>query len=124
MFISQSAQISVRPMMKSSMRLFLRQHFRRKSLGEIVPQGAWRVVAKVLLPVCPLLLLLNFWLSSSADRLAAEILVVEEGRYVLMDEHIKLRAERARLYSPGYLNDLAASQLALYVPEKKQVTRF
>ena len=124
MFISQSAQRSVRPMIKSSMRQFLRQHFRRKSLGEIVPQGAWRIVAKVLLPVCPLLFLLNLWLSSSADRLAAEILVVEEGRYGLMDEHIKLRAERARLYSPGYLNDVAASQLALYVPEKKQVTRF
>ena len=124
MFISQSAQTSVRPMMTSSMRQFLRQYFRQKSLGQIVPQGAWRVVAKVLLPVCPLVLLVNFWLSSSADRLAAEILVVEEGRYVLMDEHIKLRAERARLYSPGYLNEVAANQLALYVPEKKQVTRF
>jgi len=101
------------------MRQFLRQYFRQKSLGQIVPQGAWRVVAKVLLPVCPLVLLVNFWLSSSADRLAAEILVVEEGRYVLMDEHIKLRAERARLYSPGYLNEVAP-----YVPEKKQVTRF
>lgn len=124
MFISQSAHTSFRPMRTSSIRQSLRQHFRQKSLGQIVPQGTWRVVVKVLLPLCPLVLLVNFWLSSTADRLAAEMLVVEEGRYLLQDEHIRLRAERARLYSPGYLNEVAANQLALYVPGKKQVTRF
>ena len=124
MFISQSAQTPFRPVMTSSMRQFMRQRFRKRSLGQVVPQGAWKIVAKVLLPLCPLVLLVNFWLSSSADRLAAEILAVEEGRYVLHDENIRLRAERARLYSPGYLNEVAANQLALYVPGIKQVTRF
>jgi len=124
MFISQSAQTPFRPVMTSSMRQFMRQRFRKKSLGQIVPQGTWKIVAKVLLPFCPLVLLVNFWLSSSADRLAAEILAVEEGCYVLHDENISLRAERARLYSPGYLNEVVANQLALYVPGKKQVARF
>lgn len=120
MFISQSAQTCIRPMMASS----LRQQLRQKALGLFASNGLWRVAGKVLLLFCPLLFLVNFWLTSSAERIAAEILVVEEGRYVLMDEHIKLRAERARLYSPGYLNTRAANQLALYVPEKRQITRF
>lgn len=102
----------------------LRQQLRQKVLALIVPNGMWRVAGKVFLLFCPLLFLVNFWLTSSAERIAAEVLVAEEGRYVLMDEHIKLRAERARLYSPGYLNTRAANQLALYVPEKRQVTRF
>ncbi|MBW6520424.1 MAG: hypothetical protein K0A99_05335 [Desulfoarculaceae bacterium] len=101
----------------------MRQKLRQKNVGLIFPKGLWRVAGKVFLLLCPLLLLVNFWLSSSADRIAVEILAAEEGRYLMMDEHIKLRAERARLYSPGYLNEVAASQLALYVPEKNQVTR-
>jgi len=121
MFISQSAQISIRP--HSIMTSMMRQKLRQKNVGLIFPKGLWRVAGKVFLLLCPLLLLVNFWLSSSADRIAVEILAAEEGRYLMMDEHIKLRAERARLYSPGYLNEVAASQLALYVPEKNQVTR-
>ncbi|MBU1986901.1 MAG: hypothetical protein KJ846_06700, partial [Proteobacteria bacterium] len=108
------------PMMPSSMR----QHLRQKALGVLGPKILWMAVGKVLLFFCPLLLLANFWLSSSAGRIAVALEDAEQGRYLLMDEHIKLRAERARLYSPEYLNKRAASQLALYVPGKEQVTRF
>ncbi|MEK6201413.1 MAG: hypothetical protein N2A40_03195 [Desulfobulbaceae bacterium] len=120
MFISQSAHATIRPMVPSSMR----HQLGRKILALTVPKGVWLVAGKVSLLLCPLLFLVNLWLSSSAERVAVEILAGEEGRFVLMDEHIKLRAERARLYSPGYLNEVAANQLALYVPEKRQVTRF
>ena len=120
MFISQSAQTTIRPMGTSS----FRQQLRQKVLALTTPKGLWLIAGKVFLLFCPLLFLVNIWLSSSAERVALEILAVEEGRFVLMDEHIKLRAERARLYSPDYLNEVAANQLALYVPEKRQVTRF
>lgn len=102
----------------------MRQQLRQKALGLIGPKVLWIAVGKVLLLFFPLLFLAHFWLSSSAERNAATILAAEEGRSVLMDENIKLRAKRAHLYSPEYLNTMAANQLALYVPEKGQVTRF
>lgn len=120
MFINQSVQAYSRPIMPSS----IRQQLRQNALCLLGPKILWMAVGKVLLIFCPLLLLVNFWLSSSADRTALVLADAEKGRYVLMDEHIKLRAERARLYSPEYLNKVAASQLALYVPGKEQITRF
>ena len=120
MFINQSVQTYNRPMMPSSMRRQLRQQI----LGLLGPKVLWVAVGKVLLLFCPLLLLVNFWLSSSAERMATAIQVAEDGRYLLVTENITLRAERALLNSPGYLNQRAASQFALYVPGKGQVTRF
>jgi len=118
--INHSAPTYCRPMMSSPMRHQLRQ----KAFGLIGPKVLWIAVGKVLLIFFPLLLLVYFWLSSSAERNAAVILAAEEGRSALVDENIQLRAKRARLYSPEYLNTMAANQLALYVPEKGQVTRF
>ncbi|MDD3813032.1 MAG: hypothetical protein PHZ02_00175 [Desulfocapsaceae bacterium] len=120
MFINQSVQAYSRPMMPSSMH----QQLRKKALSVLGPKILWMAVGKVLLFFCPLFLLANFWLTASASRLALVVEDAEKSRYVLMDEHIKLRAERARLYSPEYLNKIAASQLALYVPGKEQITRF
>jgi hypothetical protein len=120
MLINHSTPTYCRPMMSSSMRRQLCQ----KALGLIGPKVLWIAVGKVLLLFFPLLFLANFWLSSCAGRNVVSILAAEEGRYALMDENIKLRAERARLYSPENLNTMAAKQLALYVPEKRQVTRF
>ncbi len=120
MFINQSVQTYHRPMMPSSMRRQLRPQI----LGLLGPKVLWLAVGKVLLLFCPLLLLVNFWLSSSAERMATEILAAEDGRYLLVTENITLRAERALLNSPDYLNQKAANQFALYVPEKGQVKRF
>ena len=120
MLINHSTPAYYRPMMSSSMRRQVCQ----KVLSLIGPKVLWVAVGKVLLLFFPLLLLVNFWLSATAEGNAVTILAAEEGRYVLMDENIKLRAERARLYSPEYLNTMAAKQLALYVPEKGQITRF
>jgi hypothetical protein len=120
MLINHSTPTYCRPMFSSSMRRQVCQ----KVIALIGPKVLWVAVGKVLLLFFPLLFLVNFWLSSSAERNAVIIQTAGEGRYVLMDENIKLRAERARLYSPEYLNTIAAKQLALYVPEKGQITRF
>lgn len=120
MFINQSVQTCFRPMMPVS----TRQQSRQKFLSLIGPKVLWIAVGKMLLLFFPLLFLINFWLSSTAERIAATMLAAEEGRYALMDENIKLRAERARLYSPEHLDKIAANQLALYAPEKRQIARF
>jgi len=120
MLINHPAPAYCRPMMSSPMR----QQLRQKAVGLIGQKVLWIAAGKVLLLFFPLLFLVYFWLSSSAERNAATILAAEEGRSVLTDENIILRAKRARLYSPENLNTMAANQLALYVPGKGQVTRF
>ncbi len=120
MFISQSAQTCTRPMMIAT----IRQQLCQKGAALIVPKGLLVIVGRVVLIICPVLFLVNLWLSAAVNKLALEVMSAEEGCYLLVDENIKLRAERARLYSPAYLNEIAANRLALYVPEKNQVTRF
>lgn len=119
MLINHSIPNYCRPVVTSS----VRQQLFQKALDLVGPKVVWIAIGKVLLLFVPLMFLVNFWLSSSAERNVAAILAAEEGYYLHMDENIKLRAERARLYSPEHLNTLAAKQLALYVPEKGQVTR-
>jgi len=120
MFINQSAQVYVRPMMSSPVRRRLWQ----KAKGLLGPKVMMMAVGKMVFLFCLLLLLANFRLSSSASRVAVAVQEAEEGRYVLVDENITLRAERAYLLSPEYLEKMAAQRFALYVPEKGQVFRF
>jgi len=128
MFVNQSAQLYNRPILSSFMRQKwhqrLRQQVCQKALGHLGSKVMLVAVGKVTLIFCPLLLLVHFWLSSVAEKNIATILAAEEGYSQLMDENIRLRAERARLYSPEHLDKKAASQLALYAPEKRQIARF
>jgi hypothetical protein len=123
MFTNQGVQTYIRPILSSPMRQQVRR-LRQKTFSVVGPKVFWVAVGKVLLFFCPLLIVVNFWLSSSAEQVASSVREAEEGRYALMDENIKLRAERARMYSPESLDKLAASQLALHLPEKGQVARF
>jgi hypothetical protein len=120
MFMNQSAQVYVRPMMSSP----ARRHLWQKAKGLLGPRIMMIAVGKIVFLFCMLLLLVNFWLSSAASRIAGAVQGAEEGRYVLVDENISLRAERAYLLSPEYLEKTAAQRFALYVPEKGQVFRF
>ncbi len=127
MFVNQSAQLYNRPMLPSFMRQKWHQRFRQQMRQKVLAYLGSKVmlvaVGKVALVFCPLLLLVVFCLSSAAEKNVATILAAEEGYSQLMDENIKLRAERARLYSPEYLDKKAAKQLSLYAPEKRQVAR-
>ncbi len=120
MFINQSARAYVRPMMSSP----ARRHLWQKAKGLLGPKVMMMAAGKMVALFSLLLLLANFWLSSVAFRIAGAVQEAEEGRYVLVDENISLRAERAYLLSPEYLEKTAAQRFALYAPEKGQVFRF
>jgi len=120
MFINQSAQVYVRPMMSSPERRRLWQ----RAVGLLGPKIMMMAVGKIVFLFSLLLLLANFWLSSAVSRVAGAVQEAEEGRYVLVDENISLRAERAYLLSPEHLEKTAAQRFALYAPEKGQVFRF
>lgn len=120
MYINQSAQVSIRPLMSSP----VRRQVLKRVLGLFGPKVMVMAGGKILLAFCLLSVPVHCWLSSSAARVAAAVQEAEKGQSALADEHIGLKAERAYLLSPEYLEKTAAQRLALYVPEKKQVFRF
>lgn len=120
MFINQSARGFIRPMILSQDR----RHWRQKAIGLLGPKVVWMEGGKMVLFFCLLLLGANVCLSAYASRIAAAVQEAGKDRYLLVDENITLRAERAYLLSPGYLEEMAARRFALYVPEKRQVFRF
>lgn len=120
MLFYQSAQSYFRPMISSP----VRRHLWQRAVGLLGPKVMMMAEAKILFIFCLTLLLANAWLSSSSSRIAVTVLEAEEGRSALVDENIILRAERAYLVSPEYLEKTAAHRFALYVPEKRQVFRF
>ncbi len=140
MFISQSAQLNIRrqshgrSFAQSGFAQLLCKKWNQKSvrilshllnrLSLLGPRVFWIATGKVVLVFFSLFLLMNFWLSSSVEREAIAMQAAEEGQALLLDEHIALKAERARLLSPAYLDEMVAHRLALYAPEKDQVFRF
>lgn len=114
------------PPLRSS---FSRQTGRRvKQLRQfcilIGPKILWSAVGRVALVFSVLSFAAHFWLSSTAEDVSVALQEAENGRCILMDENVQLRAERARLISPAFIDKKAAGQLALHVPERDQVTRF
>ena len=84
----------------------------------------WISIGKILLVLCPLVLVVNLWLASSFSTLDASVKEIENARHELMDKQIKLRAQRAQLYSPEHIRLMAAEKFSLRVPEKDQVKLF
>jgi cell division protein FtsL len=120
MFINQSAQVYIRPLRSSP----VRRQVLKRVLGLFGPKVMMMAGGKILLAFCLLFVPVHFWLSSSAARVATAVQEAEVGQSALADEYIGLKAERAYLLSPEYLEKMAAQRLALYVPDKKQVFRF
>jgi hypothetical protein len=101
-----------------------RVHHLLRRVSLLGPRVLWLASIKVVLVFAVLFLGMNLWLSSVEERVAVSRQAVEEGRALILDEHIALKAERARLLSPAHLNEMVADRLALYAPEKEQVIRF
>ena len=101
---------------------FRQQLRRQKTLT--VDKVLWLSVGKILLVLCPLVLVVNLWLASSFHNLDASVKEVESARHELMDKQIRLRAQKAQLFSPEQIQMIAAERFSLHVPEKDQVKIF
>ena len=115
------AQSFFRPMVNTR----FRQQFRKqKSLSWSGNRLLWLSIGKILLVLFPLVLVVNFWLAASFRNLEVSAQAVENARHELMDKQIKLRAQRAQLFSPEQIRLIAAEKFALHIPEKDQVKLF
>lgn len=121
MNIQNPSQSYFRPM--ANMR-FKQQLRKQKALSLPVERELWLSIGKTLLVLCPMVLVVNFWLASSFKNLEVSVQAVENVRHDLMDEQIKLRAQRAQLFSPDQVQPIAAEKLSLLVPGKEQVKYF
>lgn len=79
------------------------------------------MVGKILLVLLPLVLAINLGLGLWSSHLSATIRNIDNTHQVLMDKQIKLRAQRAQLYSPEQVQLLAAEKFSLHVPGKDQI---
>ncbi len=81
-------------------------------------------IGKVLLVLVPIVLAVNLWLASCSSQLVVSLQDVDNVNRVLVDKQIKLRAQKAQLYSPEQVRLIAAEKLSLHVPGKEQVKYF
>jgi hypothetical protein len=81
-------------------------------------------VGKILFVLLPVVLALNLMFSVWAGHLATSVEKMDNAHVVLMDKQIKLRAQRAQLYSPEQVQLLAAEKFSLHVPGKEQIKFF
>ena len=74
--------------------------------------------------IFPLVLVINMFVASAVSNIDRSIVNVDNQRHELMDKNIELLARKARLWSPGNMQQLAGEKLALYVASGNQVGRF
>jgi hypothetical protein len=103
---------------------FKNQLQKQKALSWPGDKELWFSVGKMLLILCPIILVVNLWLASSFKNLEVSVQAVENVRHELMDNQINLRAKRAQLFSPERVQMIAAEKLSLHVPGKEQVKFF
>lgn len=84
----------------------------------------WKPVGKILFFVLPLVLAVNMYTSSVANRMNKAIIVVDNIHHELMDRNIELRAMKAQLRNPEQLQEMVAEKLSLYSHTKGQVGIF
>jgi len=87
MNIHNSAQVFYRPIPNARFRQQIR---RQKAFSWAGDRMLWLSIGKMLLVLCPLVLLANLWLAASFNTLDASVKQVEQAREELMDKQIKL----------------------------------
>ncbi len=99
-----------------------KQQVRRQQTDEhSVSVAVWKAFGKLMLVTLPILFTVNLCLSLYQGRIGSSIVGAEEARFDLMNTNITLRAKKAFLMSPEYIQTVAADKLALYVPKKNQI---
>jgi hypothetical protein len=115
------AQLYSRPMVNTRFRQQLR---RQRVYTWSADKVLFLAVGKILLVLLPVVLAINLLFATWSSHLAASTEKVDNVHLVLMDKQIKLRAQRAQLYSPEQVQLLAAEKFSLHVPGKEQIKFF
>lgn len=100
----------------------VRQHLQPRDVLDL-PGGLvlWKAVGKVLLLLLPLVVTFNLFLASAINDAGNEFTVIDNQRHQLMDKNIGLLAQKAQLYAPDRVGQLAAQKLSLYSAAPGQI---
>lgn len=115
-------QNSIRIVSQSALDTKFRQPFhRKKAFGLPGGSALWLAASKIALAVVFVIFCINLWLNFSITRGEQKIQEIEAARHQLREEQIILLAQRANLMSEKQVLKRAGEELALFVPEEKQV---
>ncbi|MFH0782316.1 MAG: hypothetical protein V2B20_10260 [Pseudomonadota bacterium] len=118
MNIHSQVQPYLRPMTKSG----FRQHLcKQKTFPLLGDKRLWISVGKMLLVLCPMVLVGHLWLASLFKNLEKSVHAAENVHHELMDSQISLRTKRDQMFSPEWIQNNAAEKLSLHTPVKEQV---
>ncbi len=83
----------------------------------------WKAVGRILLLMLPFVLAANMFLASTINDAKGSLATVDNQRHELMDKNIGLLAQRARLYAPERVSQMAADKFSLYAASPGQIER-
>ncbi len=100
----------------------VRQHLQARDVLDL-PGGLvlWKAVGKVLLLLLPLVATVNLFLASAINDAGNDLAAIDNQRHELMDKNIGLLAQKAQLYAPERVGQLAAQKLSLYSAAPGQI---
>lgn len=99
---------------------------------QLQPRGAfdlpggivlWKAVAKVMLLILPLFFAVNMFLSAQREDVERSLVALDNQRHELQDKNIGLLAQKARLYAPEHVSQMAGTKLSLFVALPSQIER-
>ena len=96
---------------------------RRKALGFPGGSALWFCASKVACTMLFVVLGASFWLGSVTKQTYVSIQNIEAQQYTIRDKQISLLAQRAQLMSEQNVYQQARVELALVVPNDKQVKK-
>lgn len=120
MNFNNASQVSY---LRSATQLGVRQQLSSRDVYDL-PGGLvlWKAVAKTLLLMLPVVLAAHMFLASQINDIEKSLTVVDNQRHELTDTNIGLLAQRARLYAPERINQMA-EKLSLYAAAPGQIER-
>ncbi len=110
---------------RTASKVIYKQQVHRQKIFDF-PGGVmvWRTVGKIFLFCLPVIFSINLCFTFYLEKIETSIQVAEDARFEIMNDHIVLRAQKARLMSPEYVQIAAAEKLSLHVPRIGQVKHF
>ncbi len=104
--------------------LGIRQQLQSRDFHDL-PGGLvlWKAVGRIMLIMLPFILVANIFLAGKIKDVQSSLAIVDNQRHELMDKNIGLLAQKARLYAPERVSQMAAEKLSLYAASPNQRER-
>jgi hypothetical protein len=104
--------------------LGVRQQLQSRGVFDL-PGGLvlWKAVGRIMLLMMPFVLAANMFFASIINDMERSLTVADNQRHELVDKNIGLLAQKAGLYAPERVSQMAADKLSLYAASPGQIER-